>query len=127
VVSDMCNAKEELLQHVNEIKTTFKNRIKCAECFSINTNEQLEIYRLTIDYTETELHEFYNRFNFEYIDIVEFTEEMMLTGTIWWSDGSWSVRDVCGEFESWIYYRAPDIPKILKHRSSSNVVNLFNK
>ena len=123
---NMCNAKEELIQHVAEIKNAFNTRIKCAECFSINTDDVLEVYRLHIGYTEIELQEFYDMFDFEYIDMVEFTEDLMITGNIWWADGSWSTRDLCNEFEAWIYCRAPDIPKILKPRKTSNVVNLFN-
>lgn len=123
----MCDAKSELIQHVIEVHNTFKCNIKCAECFSMNTEDQLEIYRLPINYTDIDLDEFYNMFDFEYIDLVEFTSELVITGTIWWSDGSWSTRDICGDFESWVYYRVPPIPKILKSKTTDNILNLFQK
>jgi hypothetical protein len=123
----MCNAKDELMQHFNEVRTTFNIKIKCSEGFSVNTEEVLEVYNLAVNYTDDELNNFFDMFDFEYIDFVEFNEDMMLTGTIWWSDGSWSIRDICGEFESWVYYRAPDIPKTLKSQNVGKVVNLFDK
>lgn len=123
----MINAKVELVQHITDIKNAFNIRIKCAECFSVNTDDVLEIYMLPINHTLDDCDKFINLFDFEYIDMVEYTEDMILTGTIWWSDGSWSTREVYAEFESWVFYRAPDIPRILKRCTNNNVINLFSE
>lgn len=124
------NAKRELLQHYNAINNAYKISVKCAECSFINDEDILELITLSCGYSPDDFNTFANKLNIMYnneIDEENDYDEFSLTGTLWWTDGSWSVRDYWMDQETWMYFRTPDIPNILKRKSAGNVVQLFGK
>jgi hypothetical protein len=117
----MIDAKSELLQHIMHIRTSYKTYVKCAEVTLVTEDDFLETHYLPLNFTEIELNNFYDVFDFTYMNVVEFETDLEITGVIWWSDGSWSERGM----ESWFHYRVPPIPKVLKRPNKNNVVSLF--
>jgi hypothetical protein len=122
----MIDAKSELLQHIMHIRTVYNTYIKCAEVTLVTEDDFLETHYLPLNFTEKELNDFYEIFNFAYMNVVEFETDLVITGVIWWVDGSWSERGMDSDFEeSWFHCRVPTIPKILKRPNKNNVVSLF--
>ena len=124
------NAKRELLLHHNSVQHAYKISVKCAECSFISDDDMLELITLPCGYTAEEFEVFVNKLNIMYnneLDDESEYDEFSLTGTLWWTDGSWSVRDYWMDQETWMYFRTPDIPYNLKRKSSDNIVQLFKQ
>lgn len=122
----MIDAKSELLQHIMHIRTSYNTYVKCAEVTLVTDDDFLETHYLPLNFTEIELNNFYDVFDFTYINVVEFDTDLVIAGVIWWTDGSWSERGMDSDFEeSWFHCRVPPIPKILKRPNKNNVVSLF--
>jgi hypothetical protein len=125
------NAKSELQEHISIISTTYGINVKCMECFIQNPDMDSEdqfiiICYLPCGYNEQDKQDLFKNIDTEYDD---FYEDIALTldGCIWWSDGSWSVRDIDEDSarELWVFCKSPPIPLHLKRQSTNNVVSLF--
>lgn len=124
------NAKSELLEHISIITTTYNVHLKCLECFiqnpNINSKEEfIIICYLPCGHNERDRQDLYKLIDTDYEDFFE--DVLTLDGCIWWSDGSWSTRDIDEDSlrEMWIFYKSPPIPSHLKRKSGDNVVSLF--
>lgn len=125
------NVKSELQEHISAISTTTGLTIRCMECFVHNPDiesedEYLTVCYLPCGYGEEDKQAFLKQLDLEYDDFYE-EDGLTVDGCIWWSDGSWSWRDIDNDSlrELWLYHKSPPIPAHLKGKSMSNVVSLF--
>lgn len=104
------NAKMEFLDHI-------KDRI--VICAEINIGgdgypkDECKTLLLKKGFSDADLEEFLSKLDFEYSDEMAWSS-ISLTGTIWYSDGTWSVRDAWNGKEWWSYMSTPEIPEFLK-------------
>lgn len=101
------NAKQELLEHIEEISKT----IKCATIkFEGDINLPSITINLKSNYSTKEYNDFLDMLNIEYDNGYGSQE---LFGTIWFTDGTWSDRGEYDGAEFWHYVERPEIPKEL--------------
>ncbi len=102
----MANAKEEFLEH-----TTGKV-VKCAEIarFDYSNYKLNSLADLPVDYTEDELYAFLKAINIMYN---ESYGAQILSGVIWYMDGTYSTRWEYDGSEGWEYHQCPPIPEKL--------------
>lgn len=103
------NAKEELLNALNG-----EAKIKCAFIHDDNgygfreEDEQTKKCILPLNYTESQLEDFYNSLDFKYDSGYGGQE---LFGTVWLEDGTWLSRGEYDGSEWWEHNVLPEIPK----------------
>ena len=104
----MTNAKDEFLNHIIMSKKS-KHIILCASLKyygSYPCNDS--VINLTTGWTDEDWDSFLTKLNISYYSGYGGQE---LFGTIWYTDGTWSLRVQYDGSEWWEYYRCPDIPK----------------
>lgn len=128
------NVKAEIQEHISAVHTTYGLHVKCIECFIHNPDLEDEEEFISQGYLpcgfDDKIREtFYNDIDVDYDDYVHPGYDINVEGCIWWSDGSWSMRDIDEDSrcELWIFCKTPIIPSYLKCKSTSNVVSLFEK
>jgi len=100
------NAKLEFMQYVDEC-----GAIKCAVvCRENDELERVVIAKLKLGYTEEEYNVFLDLLDFEYDNESDIQD---LSGTIWFTDGTWSSREYGSNLEQWTHYGIPTIPAFL--------------
>lgn len=95
------NAKEELIKH------TEGKKILCAMIGFIDNWEIKPNILLKLNYTLEDFNCFLSKIDREYNDGWG-TQE--LDGTIWYTDGTWSIRGEYDGSEWWEYVSKPEIP-----------------
>ena len=112
------NARQEFIEHVNRVLDYIgrgKHDVKCAsvsyeEPYSDKVYDEVYIASLPVDWTEDEFDLFLNKLNFNYFEGYGCQE---VYGIIWYTDGSWSVREEYDGSEWWLHNFLPEIPKRL--------------
>lgn len=97
------NAKQEFLNHLEEVKA----RVKCA---NISSSKKPKESLLKVGYKESEWMDFINSLDFIYHEGYGGQE---LYGTIWYDNGTFSSRGEYDGSEWWEHYKTPEIPKKL--------------
>lgn len=115
------NCLEEFKEHIKDVNKP----VLCAHLIIINTttwvlgadNERIKSwwdeYPIYIKkgFQESDL----DVLNFNYYeDGYRDNGELYLSGTIWFTDGTWSKRDCSEYFEYWDHISRPEIPKELE-------------
>lgn len=99
------NAREEFIKH------TENREVLCARIATGTYDWQdFQIFLLKKDYTELDYLNFLRQLNYTY-DSGYGGQEIF--GTIWYTDGTWSIRGECDGSEWWEHVSKPEIPKEL--------------
>ena len=112
----MINAREEFVNHLGS-KPRFDGqvevaRLKCARieyCHDFYTKGTTHL--LPVNYSVEQFADFLNSLDFSYDNGYGLQE---LYGTIWFTDGTWSIRHEYDGSESWEYHSCPPIPDSLR-------------
>lgn len=104
-----CNAKEELQQHVQDIENNNRTLI-AATVHRVDSKRhnftELDIV-LYVDHTQEEVEKFWNALDFFYDD----GYGKLVTGYLWFSDGTWSERREYDGSEWWEHQAVPALPQ----------------
>ena len=116
------NAKTEFLNHVGD-----PSNVKCVTItkrsfndYASLTEEEIsdEIFTLPIGHKTEDMFKFITSLDFEYNDLNQ-DICVELIGTIWYHDGTWSIRDGNDDFDGyWRHISFPEIPEDLKQIES---------
>jgi hypothetical protein len=105
--------KEELIQEMHAMQLDFLS-IRCAAIRIQDLEKDLEI-TLTEDYDLKDMDRFLDALNFEYRESsIKMRPALVVSGTIWFRDGSWMSRACTYGPESWRYNWMPTIPEKCK-------------
>ena len=106
----MINAKEELIKHIEE----YSLKLKCASITHEKSHRSRDIshglIELNVNHTTDDSDKFFEKLDFSYDNGFGLLE---LCGTLWYEDGSYSIRHEYECEESWVYCICPDIPEHL--------------
>ena len=97
------NAKQELLEHIDEAKS----RLKAAIIRRETEYGSITRFILYPDYSDQEMSSFLEFMNFEYESSYGMQE---VYGTLWFDDGTWSERGEYDGSEWWNHVVKPQIP-----------------
>ena len=109
------NAKQEFLNHIGQINTTFGIKSRKVLCATIQKGDDYgddeeiieRTFILTTGYNQEDWNQFLSKLDFMY-DSGYGGQEVF--GTIWYVDGTWSEREEYDGSEWWRYQSCPDIP-----------------
>lgn len=98
----MKNAKAEFIEHIKQRK---------VECFEIvyekSYDEKKKFYYNSTIHTFSDLECILDQLNFEYDNGYG---HQYIYGTIWYKDGTWSIRYEYDGSESWYHHECPPLP-----------------
>lgn len=110
----MANAKNELHEILKD-----RARIKCAKIWHgsyYGGDELPPTFKLLLNYTDSQLEEFYKSLNFEYDSGYG---GQNLFGTVWLDDGTWLSRGEYDGSEWWEHNSLPEIPtELITHNNN---------
>jgi hypothetical protein len=120
------NAREEFLEHINEISRNYSTKVLCVQISNDDHiiqdfNERKKDFHLTTGWTNEEWSEFLSDLDFEYDDGYG---GQNLFGTIWYQDGTWSERSEYDGSEWWGYNKCPKIPEELDRKDKVRDIKL---
>lgn len=109
----LTNAKEEFVKMVGE------REVVCATVNACFFDEDIanKSLNLKCNYTQEEYEEFLKQLDFEYEDGFGLQH---ITGTVWFSDGTWAERGEYDGSEWWSIMRRPEIPNRLRRENETN-------
>jgi hypothetical protein len=111
------NAKKEFLLHVGDPSV-----VKCVTITkrSYDNLEEFpdETLTLSVGHSAEDMFKFISLLDFEYNEYDNFIVQELI-GTIWYHDGTWSIRDGNDDFNGyWRHMFFPEIPENLKQSIS---------
>ena len=96
------NTKEEFLNHIS------KRELLCAQIQKGDDyDDSQSVFNLTTGWTKEDYNKFLSDLDFEYDSGYG---GQNLFGTIWYVDGTWSIRGEHDGSEWWEYHQCPNIP-----------------
>jgi len=102
MTDNLTNAQEEFIEHTDD------KDVLCAIVTNMYyANDEDVTYKLPLHYTENQLIDFFNQLNFDYYSGYG---SQYLSGTIWYTDGTWSTRAEYDGSEWWEHHTCPLIP-----------------
>jgi len=105
------NALSELTYILSGDVAKEENQILCAYIAKYKIDEQVGEFILKKGYSKEDYNKFFTSLNFEYVNK---WKRDYLTGTVWFTDGSWLSRSVRDNNETfWEYHKMPEIPEFL--------------
>ena len=103
------NARKEFIEHIGN------REVLCAKIATGEYNDyddqEFKTFLLKKDYTELDYLNFLSQINYIYDSSYGGQE---LFGTIWYKDGTWSIRGEYDGSEWWEHVSKPEIPKELE-------------
>ena len=100
------NARQEFIEHIGN------REVLCAKIATERDDrEDFQTFLLKKNYTELDYLNFLSQINYIYDSGFGVQE---LFGTIWYKDGTWSIRGEYDGSERWEHVSKPEIPKELE-------------
>jgi hypothetical protein len=99
------NVGLEFLEHARNVKVDGTEILCCLHVVILGKKESF----LTTGFTKEDLSEFLSQINYTYLK----TNNQIVSGTIWFSDNSWSQRVFIFGDERWENFKRPEIPSTL--------------